>query len=218
MASARCGSNDEGRCDDDPGQVPRARWSWELEMIGLSAATVAANIALAEACYQAMPPAVWDGRVEGRQSSRSDRVIVMSNAGATKGKAAVNTMRDRGVKVGLLRLRLIRPFPCLAIRAALRGRRSVMVVDQNLAPGLGGILFQEIAAALYDDPERPQVLRSFVGGLECVRLIHKVGGWRRVRQRRWMSHVARHLPPDAVPWVLAVYDDGKRRGRGTRNP
>lgn len=105
------------------------------------------------------------GAVETYQLDDAEHVFVMSNAGATKGKAAVNTMRDRGVKVGLLRLRLIRPFPCLAIRAALRGRRSVMVVDQNLAPGLGGILFQEIAAALYDDPERPQVLRSFVGGL-----------------------------------------------------
>lgn len=61
----------------------------ELEMIGLSAATVAANIALAEACYQAMPPAVWDGRVEGRRSSRSDRVIVMTYHGASAGTPSI---------------------------------------------------------------------------------------------------------------------------------
>ena len=103
--------------------------------------------------------------VEGYRLAGAEDVLVMSNAFATKGKAAVDAARARGRRVGLLRLRVIRPWPAAAIAQALRGRRAVAVLDQNLAPGLGGILFQEIAAALYHEPLRPTALCSFIGGL-----------------------------------------------------
>jgi pyruvate ferredoxin oxidoreductase alpha subunit len=103
--------------------------------------------------------------VEGYRLDGAEDVLVMSNAFATKGKAAVDAARERGRRVGLLRLRVIRPWPAAAIAQALRGRRAVAVLDQNLAPGLGGILFQEIAAALYHEPFRPTALCSFIGGL-----------------------------------------------------
>lgn len=103
--------------------------------------------------------------VEGYRLDGAEDVLVMSNAFATKGKAAVDAARERGRRVGLLRLRVIRPWPAAAIAQALRGRRAVAVLDQNLAPGLGGILFQEIAAALYQEPFRPTALCSFIGGL-----------------------------------------------------
>jgi pyruvate ferredoxin oxidoreductase alpha subunit len=60
---------------------------------------------------------------------------------------------------------MIRPFPAGRILDALRGRRAVAVIDQNLSPGLGGILYHEIAAALAASLDRPRILRSFVGGL-----------------------------------------------------
>jgi pyruvate ferredoxin oxidoreductase alpha subunit len=67
--------------------------------------------------------------------------------------------------VGLLRLRVIRPWPTTAIQQALQGRRAVAVLDQNLSPGQGGILFQEISACLYHEALRPRALCSFIGGL-----------------------------------------------------
>ena len=103
--------------------------------------------------------------VEGYRLDGAEDVLVMSNAFATKGKAAVDAARARGRRIGLLRLRVIRPWPAAAIAQALRGRRAVAVLDQNLAPGLGGILFQEIAASLYHEPFRPTALCSFIGGL-----------------------------------------------------
>jgi len=110
----------------------------------------------------------WCGRhyglVESFQLDDADYVLVMSNAFATKGKAAVQRLRARGMRIGLLRLRVLRPFPAATIAAALQGRKAVAVIDQNLAPGLGGITYQEIAAALYDSPARPALL-SIVGGL-----------------------------------------------------
>lgn len=105
------------------------------------------------------------GLVEGYRLEDAEDVLVMSNAFATKGRAAVDIARAQGRRVGLLRLRVIRPWPGDTIAHMLRGRRGVAVIDQNLSPGLGGILFQEIAASLYQDPQRPRALCSFIGGL-----------------------------------------------------
>src|SRR5262249_36339170 len=79
------------------------------------------------------------GLIESFQLDDADYVLVMSNAFATKGKAAVQRWRARGIKAGLLRLRMIRPFPAEMIAAALAGRKAIAVIDQNLAPGQGGI-------------------------------------------------------------------------------
>ncbi len=103
--------------------------------------------------------------VERYRLEDAEDVLVMSNSFATKGKAAVDAARAQGRRVGLLRLRVIRPWPTHAVVEALRGRRAVAVLDQNLAPGLGGILFQEVSAALYPAADRPRALCSFIGGL-----------------------------------------------------
>lgn len=107
----------------------------------------------------------WYGVVEGYRLEDAEDVLVMTNAFASKGKAAVDAAREAGRRVGLLRIRLIRPWPADAIRHALCGRRAVAVLDQNLSPGQGGILFQEIAACLYHEMQRPRALCSFIGGL-----------------------------------------------------
>ncbi len=103
--------------------------------------------------------------VEGYRLEDADFVLVMAGSFATKGKAAVDFLRGSGKRVGLLRLRVVRPWPAVAIGTALAGRRGVAVIDQNLSPGLGGILFQEIAASLSERSDRPALIRSFVGGL-----------------------------------------------------
>ena len=105
------------------------------------------------------------GLIEEYRMDDADTVIVMAGSFSTRGKAAVNIWRERGRRVGLLRIRMLRPFPAAAIASALSGRRAVGVIDQNISPGFGGILFHEIAAALATSANRPEVLRSFIGGL-----------------------------------------------------
>lgn len=104
------------------------------------------------------------GLVESFMLDDAEYALVMSNAFATKGKAAVQRWRAQGIKAGLLRLRVVRPFPRKQIAAALAGRRAVAVIDQNLAPGSGGITYQEIASALYQESLRPPLV-SVIGGL-----------------------------------------------------
>lgn len=102
--------------------------------------------------------------IEGYMTEDAEHVLVMSNSFSTLGKAAVKKARERGVKAGLLKLRLLRPFPEADIKAALNSKKVVAVLDQNISIGKGGILYSEIAGALYHEQERPLLL-SFIGGL-----------------------------------------------------
>jgi pyruvate ferredoxin oxidoreductase alpha subunit len=103
--------------------------------------------------------------VDSYRADDAEVVFVMLGSFATKGKDAVNRLRERGTRVGLVRPRLYRPFPVNEMRAALAGKSAAVVIDQNLSMGLGGVLHAELASALYGVPNAPPILASFVGGL-----------------------------------------------------
>lgn len=105
------------------------------------------------------------GPVETFHLDDAEYVFVMSNSFATKGKSAVLKLREQGIKAGLLKLRLFRPFPSEAIASALAGHAKVAVIDQNLAPGMGGITYPEIVTSLYAREDRPEKILSVIGGL-----------------------------------------------------
>ena len=103
--------------------------------------------------------------VECYRTDGADVVFVMIGSFATKAMDAVDRLRERGVAVGLVRPRLLRPFPADALRAALAGTKGAAVIDQNLSIGMGGILYAEIVGALEGAHERPGAVVSFIGGL-----------------------------------------------------
>jgi len=105
------------------------------------------------------------GPVEGFMLDDAEYVLVMSNSFTALGRQAVKRMRDRGIPAGLLKLRMVRPFPTEEIAALLRGRKVVGVFDQNLSPGLGGIFYPEVAGSLYHLKNRPKAILPVVGGL-----------------------------------------------------
>jgi len=94
----------------------------------------------------------------------AEYAFVMMGSFATKAQAAVDRLRAAGHKVGLLRPRLFRPFPTDTLRRLLSGVRGAAVIDQNLSIGSGGVLYTELAAALYGQASTPMLV-SFVGGL-----------------------------------------------------
>lgn len=105
------------------------------------------------------------GPLECYMADDAEIIMVMMGSFATKAKAAVDALRAAGRKVGLVRPRLLRPFPDDALRAALSGAGGVAVIDQNLSMGKGGILYAEIASVLYPLRGAAPVLTSFIGGL-----------------------------------------------------
>ncbi len=94
----------------------------------------------------------------------AELAFVMIGSFATKAMDAVDRLREAGWAIGLVRPRLLRPFPADRLQQALAGKLGVAVIDQNLSVGKGGILWTEIASALYG-MERAPLLVSFVGGL-----------------------------------------------------
>ncbi|MCJ7618240.1 MAG: pyruvate synthase [Desulfobacterales bacterium] len=102
--------------------------------------------------------------VESYRTEDAEVIFFMMGSFATKAKDAVDRLRGVGRKVGLLRPRLIRPFPIEAVISALAGKKGIAVIDQNISLGKGGILYTELASALYSIADKP-VLVSFIGGL-----------------------------------------------------
>lgn len=88
-----------------------------------------------------------------------DAQLVIATMGSMVGTAreTVDSLRAAGVPVGLLKVKLFRPFPIVAVRKALNGVPKVMVLDRNFAPGTGGFLHQELKAAIYGMENGPEV-------------------------------------------------------------
>jgi len=102
--------------------------------------------------------------VEAYRCDDAEYVILMIGSFATKGKAAVDRLRAAGEPVGLVRPRLLRPFPAQRLRDLLGGKKGIAVIDQNISMGKGGVLHTEVASALYGLKNAP-VLLGYIGGL-----------------------------------------------------
>jgi pyruvate ferredoxin oxidoreductase alpha subunit len=80
----------------------------------------------------------------------ADLVMVVLGSSAGTAKDVIDDYREKGVKVGLLKPRLFRPFPADRYARALSGRKVVAVLDRSASfGGWGGPVFTEIRSALY---------------------------------------------------------------------
>ncbi|MBC8204066.1 pyruvate ferredoxin oxidoreductase [bacterium] len=90
-------------------------------------------------------------------------VVLGSTAGAVR--FMVDIYREKGIKVGMLKLRVFRPFPETEIREALEGKKAVAVLDRSIAFGAdGGPVNIEVKSALYG-VKNPPVMLSYIYGL-----------------------------------------------------
>ncbi len=94
------------------------------------------------------------------------RVLLMTMGSFSEtAMTAVDEMRSEGKDVGLLKLRLWRPFPFDEIRDAVKGAEVLIVLDRAISfGGPGGPVCSEVRSALYQQEKRPKIV-SFVGGL-----------------------------------------------------
>lgn len=109
------------------------------------------------------------GQVSPYRCDDADTVLVMAGTASETARVAVDQLRARGEKVGLLRIRMFRPFPAEAMAKALGRAKKVAVLDRNCSFGAGGIFAQELKAALYsragEDGQRSPAIYSYVTGL-----------------------------------------------------
>ena len=118
---------------------------------------------------------VWQefGKAFGRQYSPIEQyqtdgakvLLLTMGSYSETAMVAVDKMRGDGKEVGLLKLRLWRPFPYEELRKAVKDAEILIVLDRAISfGGPGGPVCSEIKAALYKEEKRPQII-GFVGGL-----------------------------------------------------
>ncbi len=90
-------------------------------------------------------------------------ILVTSGTVASTARAVVDDMRNKGVKIGSLKVRVLRPFPFEEIFEVLSRAKKVAVIDRNISFGHHGIFFQEIKSALYGRTDVPII--GYIAGL-----------------------------------------------------
>jgi len=104
------------------------------------------------------------GILEAYHLDDADCAIVTMSSTAGTTKFVVDKMRSEGKKVGMLKIRLFRPFPAEDIIAALSGIKNVAVLDRSESFGaFGGPLYNEIRNAMYDVDEKPNIVDYIFG-------------------------------------------------------
>jgi pyruvate/2-oxoacid:ferredoxin oxidoreductase alpha subunit len=104
-----------------------------------------------------------DGALTGYRLEDAETVLIASNSIASTVRGVVDARRDRGEKVGLLKVKLFRPFPRAEVVRMLGKARRVGVIDRNISPGSGGIFWLEMCGALMQ--HRDVILQGYLTGL-----------------------------------------------------
>lgn len=102
--------------------------------------------------------------VEPYRTKKAKVLLLIMGSLAEVAQIAVDEMQEAGAPVGLLRLRLWRPFPFAALRQAVAGADLLIICDRALS--LGGAacpVLAEVRSALYPLAKKPQVLGYTVG-------------------------------------------------------
>lgn len=105
-----------------------------------------------------------NGRIETYRMEDAEVAVVIMGSAAGTAKDVIDEMREEGYKIGLVRIRLYRPFPYQDVVEALKDVKVVGVFDRAQHGGaMGGPLFLDVRAALYDLDRRPVVVNYIYG-------------------------------------------------------
>jgi pyruvate ferredoxin oxidoreductase alpha subunit len=103
--------------------------------------------------------------IESYKTKDAETLLVTMGSITETAMTAVDALREKGEKVGLIHIRLWRPFPFKEFFQAIKGAKVLAVVDRALTPGgMGGPVGIEVKSALYGREARPYVA-AFVAGL-----------------------------------------------------
>ena len=110
----------------------------------------------------------WTGRkyefFEKYKLDDAEIAIVCMNSAAGTTKAVVDELREKGVKAGLLKLRMFRPFPAEEIAEALQGLKAVAILDKaDSLNSAGGALFEDVTSAMYVNKKQVPMVNYIYG-------------------------------------------------------
>ncbi len=106
----------------------------------------------------------WGGMTWTYLAEDADVFLVAAGSVASEATVAVDSLREAGVKAGVLGIRSYRPFPDVEVRDILGSARLAVVIDKSLSYGYQGPICADIKAALYDCKMKPAV-HGYIAGL-----------------------------------------------------
>lgn len=134
------------------------------------------------------------GPIEAICCEGAEIIFVTSGTVTSTARLLLEDLLERGEKVGILKIKMFRPFPVDAVRRVLQSTQKVAVVDRNFSFGAGGIFAQEIRAALCNLPVHPPVF-SYVAGLGGRDITTAV-----LEDVYWKTKNSDH-PPEGSIWI-----------------
>ena len=94
----------------------------------------------------------------------AELVVVCMNSTAGTTKAVVDDLRNKGIKAGLLKIRVFRPFPALEIANALSNAKAIAVLDKaDSLNAAGGALFEDVVSGMYINKKNVPVVNYVYG-------------------------------------------------------
>jgi pyruvate/2-oxoacid:ferredoxin oxidoreductase alpha subunit len=142
--------------------------------------------------------------IEEYRCEDAEVVLILSGSAVGTSRYVVNMLRDEGYKVGLVKLKMFRPFPKDLLRKALMGKKKVAVIDRDISPGQCGIIYQEIKWALNTQAQGPFVpVYGFVSGLGGADISTKL------IRRALLFTLMENPPQEEVIWLGPIKTAGE---------
>lgn len=102
--------------------------------------------------------------VQAVETDDAETVVVATGTIATTAREVVRRRRAAGDKTGLVKLKMLRPFPAQALRKACAAASRIAVLDRNYAAGTGGIVCQDVRAA-FQGTRDDLLIQDYLAGL-----------------------------------------------------
>lgn len=94
----------------------------------------------------------------------AEQIVIATGTMATTAREVIRKRRAAGEKIGLIKLKMFRPFPEAVLREACRSARRVAVLDRNYAAGLGGVFCQDTRAT-FQGHRDDLLIQNYLTGL-----------------------------------------------------
>ncbi len=140
----------------------------------------------------------YGGQLEEYRTEDADMVLVGSGSMCGTIKSVIDEQREKGLRVGLVKIRMYRPFPHQALVKALKGKNAIGVVDRSLAFGFdGGPIYTELKA--FETKLGGAKLVSFIDGIantditktnviQMIRMTKDLADGKDVPEVTWVSY------------------------------
>lgn len=154
--------------------------------------------------YEAIFGRSYGGQIEEYRMDDADVVLVGSGSMCGTIKTVIDEKRSAGIRIGLLKMRMYRPFPSEAMVEALKGKKAIGVVDRSLAFGFkGGPIYTELKA--FETQLVGSKLISFIDGIantdittanvgSMIDTVCDLAAGKEVREVTWVSYPPANEP------------------------